>query len=396
MPSPGSTLASVRLFASFTAEERDTIAARGHMQEAPSGTLLIREGEKADAMFALLSGSIRVLRRGAGGHDVVIATLGPGECFGEIALLDGDQRSATIMTTETCRYFTLRHDAFWDLAGPSPPLLRKLLAELSQKMRDTSGRLAHAELEARMLAAEGEVRRHRTIAHAVTGLAHEINTPLGICVSLTSFLEGWMARAPQNVAADLEEPVGIISDNLRRVVSLMQEFHALAADQHGDQLVSADLRELLDECRGNFAEERPDRTLSVSVAGAPSPWRGYGAAIQRVVMELLANAAVHAYPAGGGPVEILLAGDRLQDRPAYRVEVRDRGAGIPPDHRHKLFDPFFTTARGSGHKGLGLTVAYNAVTGPLGGTFTLESEPGAGTTVTLLIPQHPPPRDAAG
>lgn len=396
MRSLGSLLSHVRLFATFTPEERETLAGRGCIQDAAAGTMLITEGEKADAMFALLSGSVRVLRREASGRDVVIATLGAGECFGEMALLDGGQRSASIVTAEPCSYFVVDRDDFWAFVAPSPPLLHKLLAELSLKMRDTSRRLAHAELEARVKAAEAELRRHRTITHTVTGLAHEMNTPLGVCVTLASFMDGWLDGAPDEVVAQLREPIHMIRDNLDSAVSLMQAFNALAADHHADPLETIDLRELIEHTSGLFALEQADHRLSVSIDGMPSPWCGYSAPLQRVIRELLSNAAAHAYPAAGGPVEIRFAPDRLQDQPAYRVSVRDRGAGIAPDCRSKLIDPFFTTARGSGHRGLGLTIAYNAMTGPLGGTFAVESEPGAGTTVTLVIPQRLPPAPGAG
>jgi len=394
MPFSGSSLATVPLFAGLTPAERDAIAARGDVQDVPAGTVLIREGDTADALFALLGGAARVSRREASGRDVVIATLGPGDCFGEMALLDGEQRSATIATTTPCRYFTMQHDAFWDLIAPSPALLRKLLAQLSARMRDTSGRLARAELEARVASAEAEMRRQRAIAQAVTGLAHEMNTPLGICVSMASVLESRLDKAPPALAApllaELREPAALIAGNLARVVALTQTFHALAADHHAEALASADLLEVIEEGCCLFAAEPAARTLSVTVSGAPSPWRGYRAPVHRVLAELLANAAAHAYPAEGGTVEVALAPDRIDGRPAYRVSVRDRGAGIAPEHRPKLLDPFFTTARGRGHRGLGLTIAHNAVTGPLGGRFAVESEPGAGTTVSFLIPQRPP------
>ena len=386
----GSLLAGVPLFAGLTAAERDAIAAQGTVHEVPAGTQLIREGDRAEAMFALLSGVARVSRGEDSGTEVTIATLTAGDCFGEMALLDGEQRSASIVTTAPCRYFTMQHDAFWTLIAPSPALLRKLLAELSVRMRDTSGRLARAELEARVRAAEADLRRQRTIAQAVTGLAHEMNTPLGICVSMASALQGWLAKAPAPTAAELREPVELIADNLARVVALTDTFHALAADHHAEVMTTTDLHAAVEEGCWLYAAQRPDRPLAVTVSGAPSPWRGHRAALHRVLTELLANAAAHAYPAGGGPVEVEVAPDRLDGRPAYRLTVRDRGAGIAPEHLPAVTDPFFTTARARGHKGLGLTIAYNAATGPLGGSFAVEATAGAGTLVSIVIPQRPP------
>lgn len=390
MPTPGTLLASVPLFAGLTPSERDVIAARGHIHAVPAGTVLIREGEPADAMFALLSGAVRVSRRQAGGAEVAIGTLGPGECFGEMALLDGEQRSATIAATEACRYFTMQHAAFWEVIAPSPALLHKLLTELSARIRDTSARLARAELETRMKVAEADLRRQRTITQAITGLAHEMNTPLGVCVSMASMLQDWLAAAPSAAAGELREPLALMTENLARVVALNEAFHALAADQYAEALMSADLLGVVEEGCWLFTAQRPGHALALSVAGEPSPWHGHRAPVHRVLAELLANAAAHAYPAAGGPVKVALTPDRLDGRPAFRVSVSDRGAGIPSGCLPQLTDPFFTTARARGHKGLGLTVAYNAVTGPLGGTFAVESAPGAGTTVSFVIPQQPP------
>ena len=70
--------------------------------------------------------------------------------------------------------------------------------------------------------------------------------------------------------------------------------------------------------------------------------------------------------------------------------TRDDGAGIAPDHVGKIFDPFFTTKLGQGGTGLGLHICHNIVYGPLGGSLTVHSTHGAGTTFTLLLPLEAP------
>lgn len=102
---------------------------------------------------------------------------------------------------------------------------------------------------------------------------------------------------------------------------------------------------------------------------------------------MFANVEAHAFPSGEpGSAEVTLEPTTLDGRPGFAITVRDRGVGIPPSIRPKVFDAFFTTARGRGHKGLGLAIVYNAVTGPLGGQIRIESEPGTGTAVVITVP----------
>ena len=73
-----------------------------------------------------------------------------------------------------------------------------------------------------------------------------------------------------------------------------------------------------------------------------------------------------------------------------RIDFIDDGVGIAPEHLSKVFDPFFTTKRGQGGSGLGLHIVFNTVTGPLGGTVSVQSWPGQGTRFTILLPREAP------
>ncbi len=73
---------------------------------------------------------------------------------------------------------------------------------------------------------------------------------------------------------------------------------------------------------------------------------------------------------------------------AVEVKVRDNGAGIPPEIRDKLFQPFFTTKPTGEGTGLGLSISYDIVTQQHGGTITVESEPGSFTEFTVRLPRH--------
>jgi len=382
---PPGVLDGVALFDEFTPAEREALASRGRVVTVEPGTVLVHEGEEADALYVILEGEVRVLRRDPAGNRVELARRRTGQCFGEMALIDGGLRSATIETATFCRLFALQRDVFLEVVSPAPHLLRKLLRDLSFKIRDSSERLVREDLEGRMRAAEAELARHRAIVQAVTGLAHELNTPLGVCVTAASHIEA-MAGSGDGALA---EPAALLRDNLARAVALVEAFTAIAASHHAGPPEDVDLAEVCEHAAALFAMERPDAGLTVAVrTGAARPWRGHRDHLECVLAELFANAAAHAYPPGaGGAVTITVGEGTIDHRPAWTIAVRDEGAGIAAEALPKLFDAFYTTARGRGHKGLGLTVAYNTLTGPLAGRIRVDATPGGGTTVTLTVPR---------
>lgn len=387
-------LDGVELFEGFSREERATVAARGRTVDVPPGVVLVRQDDAADALFVLLGGEVRVLRWDAAGGEVEIGRRFAGECFGEMALIDGGVRSATVVTVAASRVFVLSRQDFFDVVAPSPVMLSKLLRELSLKIRDVSERVVQEDFDRRTRAAEAELSRHRAITQAVTGLAHELNTPLGICITAASHLADALTRAQKET---LSEAADLLVDNLRRCAALMETFSTIAALNHAEPLEPLDLLDVLSHATALYAMDRPEARLEIRLPQQnPAPWLGYRAHLERVLRQLFDNAAAHAY-AGDEPrrVDVDVAPDALDDRPAFRLTVRDFGCGLPEELGRKYFEAFFTTKRGRGHKGLGLTIVYNAVTGPLGGKVRIDSadDGGKGVKVTMILPRDCPPQD---
>ena len=113
----------------------------------------------------------------------------------------------------------------------------------------------------------------------------------------------------------------------------------------------------------------------------------YPGPLDQVLMNLIQNAVLHAYP-GGGPGRIRLSA--TVDGGWVCIVVEDFGVGIPPANLSRVFDPFFTTRLGQGGTGLGLHIVHNIVTGTLGGEIDVQSEPGRGTRFLLRLPLHAP------
>lgn len=385
MLSSAGILDGIALFDSFTPEERASVEAQGRVFHAPAGTVLMREGEEAGALYVLVDGTVRVYRRDPDGAQVEVGFRRAGECFGEMALVDGGNRSASVVAATPVTVFALERDLFLALISPSPALLAKLLKQLSRMIREVSERVVKEDLERRTHIAESELARHRAITRAVTGLAHELNTPLGVCVTAASHIQDLASMG----AAELHEPAAMLQSNLARAVDLVEAFTAIAATQHAEPLEAVELREAVENAAALHAILHPALPVTVRVApGAPCPWLGHAVHLERVLHQLFANAAAHAYPGTAGIVEVAVEEAALDGRPAWALTLRDQGAGIAPDHLPVLADAFFTTARGRGHKGLGLAVVFNTVTGPLGGRLSIDSAVGQGTTVTITLPQE--------
>lgn len=383
-------LDGVELFDAFSREERAAVAARGRVVDVPAGAVLVRQDDDADALFVLLDGEVRVLRWDASGGEVEIGRRHSGECFGEMAMIDGGQRSATVETVAPCRLFVLSRQDFHDVIAPSPAMLSKLLRELSLKIRDVSERVVQEDLDRRTHAAEAELARHRAITQAVTGLAHELNTPLGVCITAASHLAGALPPQWREAAG---EAVDLLVDNLKRCAGLMETFTTIAALHDAEPLEPLDLVDVIGHAAALFAMDRPDARLEIRMPDAAAiPWLGYRGHLERVLRQIFDNAAIHAYddndPAWRLDVDV--APDRLGGRPALRVTLRDYGKGLPDEPARKLFEAFYTTKRAQGCKGLGLTIVYNAVTGPLCGRVRIEpaDDGRGGACVTLLLPRE--------
>lgn len=387
---PGGILDGIVLFEAFSPEERAAVASRGQVFDAPAGTVLMREGDSASSLYVLLDGTVRVVRDDPFGGQVEVGFRRAGDCFGEMALIDGGSRSASVIAATPVTVFELERDLFLALISPSPDLLAKLLRELSRMIREVSERVVREDLERRARIAESALARQRAITQAVTGLAHELNTPLGVCVTAASHLQD-LARPGNGPLSteELREPAALLDANLARAVELVEAFSAIAACQTAEPLEALDLRRLAEDAASLFAVQHPDLPLAVRIApGAACPWIGYAPHLERVLHHLFANAAAHGYGGGPGEAEVTVEPATLDGIPAWSLIVRDRGAGIPANNLPTLTDAFFTTARNRGHKGLGLAVVFNTVTGPLGGRLAIDSVPGDGTSVTITVPQE--------
>jgi PAS domain S-box-containing protein len=246
-----------------------------------------------------------------------------------------------------------------------------------------------------------------SLGSLVTGVAHELNTPIGNSLLAASSLsdnvvafqdslkEGGVRRS--DLEAHLSQALHaseLISGSLHRVADLISTFKQVAVDRTIDQRRDFNL---LAVCKATIdTHARALRRANCDIAFPVPPelhMRSYPGSLSQVLNALVNNALLHAFN-GRGAGKIEVAARETADQ-TIELVFKDDGVGMPPEVLRRVFDPFFTTKLGQGSSGLGMSIVYNLVTGMLGGRIVLESVLGQGTTVTVTMPKDGPTSAAA-
>ena len=266
--------------------------------------------------------------------------------------------------------------------------LATMARELNQSLealRQTQGQLVEAE----KMAALGGL---------VAGVAHEVNTPVGVAVTAASHLQEKTVRLKEAYTAgdmkrsELEtfldtgiEVADMILANLSRAANLVQSFKQVAVDQTSEERRKFKLKKYIDDVLLSLRPRIKKTRIMVTVDGPDDlELTGYPGAISQIITNLVLNSLVHGFAEGEeGKIEIEVA----QEGEKVRLSYSDNGGGMTEEQVKKLFEPFFTTKRGQGGSGLGMHVVYNLVTRTLGGRIVCKSSPGEGTVFTINIPR---------
>jgi ligand-binding sensor domain-containing protein/signal transduction histidine kinase len=272
---------------------------------------------------------------------------------------------------------------------------------LSQEVLEKSR--ANEELEQAMMRlklAQAQLvqsEKMASLGSLVAGVAHEINTPVGVGVTAASTLQEWANRlAAQHrdgklTRTDLERFMAVCADstqilmtNLQRAAELIRSFKQVAVDQSSGERRRFHLKAYVDEILRSLAP-RLNRTGHTVAVDCPEDLEldSYPGALAQILTNLVTNSLMHAFPEGRrGRMSI----SAREDADGIVLRYADDGVGIPPDHLKRIYDPFFTTRRGAGGSGLGLHIVYNLVTQRLGGTITADSTVGAGASFEVRFP----------
>lgn len=133
---------AVPLLARLSEADRRALASRGRVRSYRAGTVIFGEGDPGDSLHMVIEGSVRISVISSGGEEVIVARLGPGECVGDLALLDGHPRSASAVAVEATRTLVVTRAAFLRWLSERPKAALALLETLSLRVRRTDEALA--------------------------------------------------------------------------------------------------------------------------------------------------------------------------------------------------------------------------------------------------------------
>ncbi len=244
-----------------------------------------------------------------------------------------------------------------------------------------------------------DAERLAALGGLVAGVAHEVNNPIGISLTVASSFARRAEMFEQELRTEplrrskLDEFVkssrdaaGQLVANLHRAGELIQSFKQVAVDRSHAERRQFNLSEATDQIVASLKPVLKKAAITLSVDVPEGLFiDGYPGSYGQILTNLFLNAANHAFADGRSGAITISARARGSDD--VEIIFADNGAGMTPDVQRQAFDPFFTTRRNEGGTGLGLHIVYNLVTQQLGGRMMLESRLGQGTTFRIIMPK---------
>lgn len=271
----------------------------------------------------------------------------------------------------------------------------RLRAELEASivdLREAQGRLVTAEKMA-------------VLGGLVAGMAHEINTPIGVALTASTYQEEQVAELSALLAGNSSDALrfclsGILEsakltrDNLLRAAELIRSFKQVSVDQTSEARRRFALGPYIAEIIQSLRPRLKKTSIAIEVS-CPGDLEidSYPGAISQIITNFIINSMIHGFRDAQRDCAIRISAKA--EGPAVVLEYADNGRGLDPESLKRIFDPFFTTMRGLGGTGLGTTIAYNLVTQRLGGTIEAMSEPGEGLRYLLRLPVIAPEENSS-
>jgi signal transduction histidine kinase len=407
--------------------EVEGLAVLGEERNLDRGEGVFRDHEAADSLYIVLEGRIQTALREKG-QRIELATHNPGEHFARVALIEGQLCYTSATAVIQAKVFVLSS------MGCAALLVRMargrpLVPNITPMPSKRNPAVIDVDPSAAPPSSQGQAHI-RSLSSAVAGVAHEINTPLGVIANAASFVAEQLASANLQALAvmpeaaemlgDVGEACRLIQKNVTHAARLVQSFKKLSVGQLAEPRQQVDLVRVIHEVLNIFraktlsalppgpnyrgprgqsgqhrlilASSRLDIAVLCELPENLRIWDGFPGLFSRVLLNLLTNIDRYAYPGDEpGRVEITLTRkDNQPAGPGFHLKVRDFGRGIALTDLPHIFDPFFTTGRDRGGTGLGLSMVHNLVTQGFNGSVRATSVVDEGTTFELEFPERAP------
>lgn len=414
---------SYRAVYTTRAEERRRLSVEHHLiqhiQRHKGRVLSLYDFEemgKSEADDMIRQGFLRL------GIQLVVPLLLKGDLLGFLAL--GQKESGRFFSADDRDFLsTLANQSALSIGNAlAYKEIHELNSGLEQKVEERTQELASANTEIQQSFAQLEktyrelqrsqehlVRAEKMAAlgRLTAGIAHEMNTPLGASMNSLALLHGLVEEYQQSIndpkvtgsdhqeiATEMAHLVQATRQWVEKASSHIRSLKSHTRDLQRNQEVDFSVLQVIEETRSLLSNRLrlSQSTLTVSCPPTAPIVHGDPGKFGQVLTNLVAN-AIDAYKAtekGGGEIGIVVA----ETNDTVELAVSDHGCGIPPEHLEKIFDELFSTKPMGEGTGLGLSISRDIMTNFFGGTLTVVSTAGEGSTFTLRIPRPQSQRSA--
>lgn len=360
-------LTSSKLFRNASPEELTALRNATQVRQFTVGERVFAEGDDGDGIYVIKSGWVRISAVVNQDQPRMLSRIGPGEFFGEMAVLDNEPRSATVTAEEPLVTGFIPRDALMRVLESSPRLAGGLVREFSLRLRDFNRQYITEAIEAERLSLVG--RFARTIVH-------DFKNPLNV-ISLASELVATEKATPEmrmTAKRRISKQVERLSNMINELLDFTRGTQAAAV------MAPVDYPQFIQQLIEEVQPELADRRVSISCDSPPpavtvliDPPR-----LMRVFFNLINN-AVDVMPEGGRiTLHFLANADELV------TEIEDSGPGIAPKIAPRMFEPFATHGKAHG-TGLGLAICRRIIEDHRGRIF-VRHELGHGAIMVFTLP----------
>jgi len=277
-------------------------------------------------------------------------------------------------------------------------LFFSLVVWLFIKNKKTTQKLSHTlsnlqEMQEQLIQSE----KLASLGKLTAGVAHEINTPLGIVVTSTSlaldktleikgkFDSGSLSKsAMSSYFSAMEHAAQLNTSSLERVIELLNNFKQVAADQVVGEVRSIKLADYIDEIMQSLSAELHKYRVDYHYLGKEDiTIKTIPGALAQIITNLVTNSLKHGFD-GRNSGNISINVEQENDHVLFTYQ--DDGVGMKQEVLQNIFEPFFTTKRNSGGTGLGMNIVHNIITQKLQGQIKIISEQGEGSSFIINLP----------
>ncbi|MDD5629115.1 MAG: ATP-binding protein [Elusimicrobia bacterium] len=358
-------LADNQLFRRFSAESRRRLAAAATKRSYRDGAEIFDESSVPESICLIASGEVQLVKGPAGSRAVVLATVGPGDYFGEIGVMYRKERITGARAKGPVVLYKIPEADFRKALACEPPAVtRDISAKVVDYLRAIDEKFVTETLRKEKIHLIGEL---------AGSIIHDFKNPL------TSIRLAGSVIQQEHQEAETRRCCQIIQCQAERMAGMAQQLLDFARGHTDLKIEALPLADLFEEFRTLNQEFLSNSRVTLRIAAAHGVARADRARLLRVLQNLVGN-SVDALAAKGGSVWL----EAARQRGGVRITVRDDGPGIPAAIRGRVFEPFFSQGK-KGGSGLGLTIAKSLVEAH-GGRLTLEFPAGRGTTFRISLP----------